>query len=119
MNGSGQLRIEVVNDERDGVPGVALLVRDAGHGMTPEVQQRMFEPFFTTKPLGQGTGLGLPTVHGIVHQAGGHIGVESAPGVGTTFRVFFPAVAPTVDRTTPSAAQAATPSAPPAAARAG
>jgi PAS domain S-box-containing protein len=92
MSGSGRLLVETHNDARDGVPGVTLVVRDSGTGMSEEVQQRMFEPFYTTKPLGQGTGLGLPTVHGIVHQAGGHISVESAPGVGTTFRIFFPAV---------------------------
>ncbi|MHB1298349.1 MAG: ATP-binding protein [Gemmatimonadaceae bacterium] len=91
MGGAGRLLIETVNDERDGKPVVLLSVRDTGAGMTPEVQARMFEPFFTTKPLGEGTGLGLPTVHGIVHQALGQIDVESAPGVGTTFRIYFPA----------------------------
>ena len=74
------------------VPGqrIMITVADTGDGMDEETQRRMFEPFFTTKPAGQGTGLGLAMVYGIVQQLGGTIAVESWVGKGTTFHVTFP-----------------------------
>jgi PAS domain S-box-containing protein len=71
---------------------VRVLVSDTGVGMSPEVAAHVFEPFFTTKPRGQGTGLGLATAYGIITAAGGSIEVSSEPDVGTTIRVFLPAV---------------------------
>ena len=69
---------------------VRVEVVDTGSGMPPDVIEKAFDPFFTTKPKGQGTGLGLATVYGIVRRAGGHIGIRSREGLGTTFTIHLP-----------------------------
>jgi two-component system, cell cycle sensor histidine kinase and response regulator CckA len=102
MPDGGALRIDTANvDIDEGYaasrpelspgPHVRLRVSDTGVGMPPETVRRAFDPFFTTKPPGQGTGLGLATVYGIVQQAGGRAQIYSEPDVGTTFTVLLPA----------------------------
>jgi PAS domain S-box-containing protein len=101
MAGGGKLFIETSNMDLDedhaamqprSVPGphVRLAVSDTGTGMSRDVLARAFEPFFTTKPKGEGTGLGLATVYGIVSDAGGTINIYSRPNVGTTVKVQWP-----------------------------
>jgi signal transduction histidine kinase len=70
---------------------VKAIVADTGHGIPKEDLPKIFAPFFTTKEIGQGTGLGLTVVHGIIQEHGGSIEVESEPGQGTTFTVTLPA----------------------------
>jgi signal transduction histidine kinase/ActR/RegA family two-component response regulator len=85
---------EVTGPHPDMAPGpfIKLTVSDSGHGMAPEIKDRIFDPFFTTKEQGEGTGLGLSVVHGIVKGCGGIVSVESTPGAGSTFNVFIPVI---------------------------
>jgi len=70
-----------------------LVVRDTGTGISPDIMNKIFDPFFTTKKVGEGSGLGLSVVHGIVKQHDGYITVESEPGRGSVFTVYLPRVA--------------------------
>ena len=115
MPDGGQIVIETGQGEIDQAAASAsaarpgryalLSVTDAGAGMSPDVQERIFEPFFTTKGAGTGTGLGLSTAYGIVHQAGGWIDVRSSPGSGSRFEIWLPVTdAAAVDAAAPSPA---------------
>jgi PAS domain S-box-containing protein len=86
MPDGGTLTIATSNENGSAV----VTVTDTGHGMDEQTRVRVFEPFFSTKPVGEGTGLGLAMVHGIVQQSGGQISVESSPGSGATIRIVLP-----------------------------
>lgn len=101
MDGGGRLTVETfafqndapMNCGTDEMPAgewVAIAVRDTGCGIRPENMARILEPFFTTKDVGQGTGLGLATVYGIVRQTDGYLGIDSTVGQGTTFTIYLP-----------------------------
>ncbi len=91
MPEGGKIQIRTLRQEREGLEGLQLSVTDRGPGIAPEDRERIFEPFYTSKAPGQGTGLGLATVFGIVSRAGGTIEVTDVPGGGSTFVVYWPA----------------------------
>jgi two-component system NtrC family sensor kinase len=90
MPHGGTLTIGVLSDGESAI----LSVIDHGEGMDAKTVARIYEPFFTTKPVGEGSGLGLSTVHGIVGQSGGTIDVQTAPGEGTIFTIRLPLARP-------------------------
>ena len=90
MRAGGQFTLRTMNAVLDDASYIAIRVSDTGTGIDQATQQRIFEPFFTTKHTGAGRGLGLSTVYGVVEQSGGRIEVESVPGEGATFTIYFP-----------------------------
>lgn len=105
MPKGGTLTLETANvtvdhEHEEGMPElkagehVMLAITDTGTGMSDDVRERVFEPFFSTKPVGHGTGLGLSTCYGIIHQSGGHISVSTGLGKGSTFKIYLPQHAP-------------------------
>jgi two-component system cell cycle sensor histidine kinase/response regulator CckA len=120
MRGGGKLTIETANVILDedyarrhvsvkAGPCVMLAVTDNGCGMDKETQSHLFEPFFTTKETGEGTGLGLSTVYGIVKQSGGNIWAYSELGQGTTFKIYLPRIEEAVRTYRPKAGRAVSP----------
>jgi two-component system, cell cycle sensor histidine kinase and response regulator CckA len=118
-HGGGKVRIRLARLSQEeaiaaGYPNAkgehALIeVSDDGPGIPPDVIDKIFDPFFTTKPVGEGTGLGLATVYGIVKQSDGWIGVSSRPGQGAAFRIFLPAHVPSASAPAPTPAAAKAP----------
>ena len=109
MNGAGTMQVRALLGNAAGLKCtsckqrlegrfVEIAVEDSGHGMAPEVLERVFEPFFSTKEVGRGSGMGLASVHGIVHEHGGHIVVDTVPGKGTAFRIALPALEASAER---------------------
>ena len=113
MDGTGQMRLSLSSvavengrcascqKEYSGQFSV-ISVTDSGAGMDAKTEHKLFEPFFTTKAFGEGTGMGLSVVHGIIHESGGHIALSSEPGIGTEFSLFLPVLS-AIDETDHSA----------------